>query len=722
MPISLGNLTNFGGKNILAGGNSGLDIATLISGLTQTKLIPANLIKDQITKGQQVASALGKFQGLLSAFKSAANAVRNPPGVGNAADNGFAYNSVALTSNTSVSATSYVAVSASPGALIQDFEISYISSLAKVTKQSSDTFLVADADADLVIATATNPGEIGAGTIIVNGATITLEAGNSLNEIASKFNNVANQTLINASVVKLDDGEFVLSFSGIVPGSANAFDLDSVGTVTSDPSGVLSQLNFTDNQLASDAIFQLDGLTVTRDTNVIDDLIVDSEGNAVVIQLLKVTPDDPLNPPTPPAEPTIITASVQADTQTAQDSIITLFNAYNDIRAFVAEQTELNTDGTYKDTAILATNSLFRTTIDNIAAEISAVVSGITGDDPSKLADIGISFIDPPVAVGAPQTKNAITVDNTTFAAAIISDYDAVRRLFEFDFSTDSTNLVVYKRTNALAVNEFTLDINPFATQVIDNLNIADTNTTAIVVASGATEDQFNAGPITVNGSTITLTAGMTLDQVASAFNTVSGTTGLAAAVTGSAGDYTLTFTATRQTGKANLFDLTATTQDAGNTVFGSVEITATGTFLATYDDGSGPETIALDGEAIPGGSGFSINGVEGTVLEGLELVFGAQTAEEADVTVTQGIGDRIYNILDGVLNSTDGTLLTEYESIQEKENNFQEQIEKIEDQVAKYQQTLIVTFTLLEQAISKVNQLLLTLDAYDKAKELANS
>ncbi len=252
---------------------------------------------------------------------------------------------------------------------------------------------------------------------------------------------------------------------------------------------------------------------------------------------------------------------------------------------------------------------------------------------------------------------------------------------------------------------------------MIDNLNIADTNTTAIVVASGATEDQFNAGPITVNGSTRPLSA-----RVDSAFNTVSGTTGLAAAVTGSAGDYTLTFTATRQTGKANLFDLTATTQDAGNTVFGSVEITATGTFLATYDDGSGPETIALDGEAIPGGSGFSINGVEGTVLEGLELVFGAQTAEEADVTVTQGIGDRIYNILDGVLNSTDGTLLTEYESIQEKENNFQEQIEKIEDQVAKYQQTLIVTFTLLEQAISKVNQLLLTLDAYDKAKELANS
>lgn len=709
--ITLGSFGQVNGKYVIFGaGGSGLDSLTYINGLAQAKGAAATPLQQEIAKNQKVVAALGEFQGLLSTFKSTVNTLRNPPGVGNEAENAFKYNSVSLTSNTTESASDYVSVTSAPGALKQTIKINEIVSLASTTKQSSNSFTIADADTTgLVLASGAGPGFFNAGTFTVApGSTVTLTVDDTLNTIAAKFNLITSSTKINASVIEVDDGEFVLSFTGIVPGADDEFDLGDPGTVTSDASGVLSQITFNTTQDASDAEFDLDGITVTRSSNTISDLI-----DGVTISLIKKTPVT-----VPPADPFTVSATVEADTTTAKSNIVAMANAYNALKEFQANQTELDSDGTYADTAVLATNSLFRNTIDTILSHISSTVEGIVADNPKILSDVGITLTDSPATPSTPEIKNIMTIDETVLDSALASKFDAVADLFQFDFSSSSTKLAVFKRTNALAVNEFSVNVNPFASQVISGLNIADTNTTPIVVASGATASQFNAGPITVNGQTITLTAGMTLDQVANAFNTVVGTTGLAAAVTGSAGSYTLTFTATRQSGKVNLFDLTSTTQDAGNTVFGSVEITATGTFEATYDNGTGPITIDLDGTAISGGGGFLLKGQDGTVLEGLQMIFGSQAAEEADVSVTQGIGDKIWNTLDGVLTTNGGALKLEYESLQEKEADLQERIDKIDEIVEKFKIELIQKFSALESVISQVNGLLQALDANEKAKQ----
>src|SRR5690606_23362588 len=104
----------------------------------------------------------------------------------------------------------------------------------------------------------------------------------------------------------------------------------------------------------------------------------------------------------------------------------------------------------------------------------------------------------------------------------------------------------------------------------------------------------------------------------------------------------------------------------------------------------------------------------DGTVLEGLQLIYGSQAAEQSTNTVTQGIGDRIYNILDGVLNSTNGTLLAEYEAIEDKKADIEKQITKIEDQIEKLRDILLLKFAALERAIVGVNALLQNLSAND--------
>jgi flagellar hook-associated protein 2 len=713
--ITLGNFSNIGGQNVLSGlANSGLDENALISGLVQAKQAPATLLQQQITDDDKVVSALGQFQQLLSAFQSAANDLRNPPGVGNAADNGFAYNSVSLSSNTSVSADNYVSVTASPGAALQNFDITYIQSLAAATKQTSNTFSVATADTTgVVVASGAVAGQLNAGSVTINGAAITFDPNDTLNSIAAKFNNVTNQTKISASVVKLADNSFVLSFNGVTTGAADAFDLGSAGTVTSDPSGVLSQITFATNQTASDAKFELDGQTVTRPTNSINDAIPD-----VTIQLQKIMAgEDPNNPP---PTPTTITATVQADTQTAHDSVVAFFNAYNDLKQFAATQTKLQADGTYDPSAVLATNSVFRTTMDTIVSEVSSTVLGLANGNPKTLGDIGITFTTSPATSTTPEVSNVITIDDTQFKSFLASNYNGVRQLFEFTFNTDSTNLSVFSRTNALSTNAFTFDANPFASQVTDPISVADADTA--IAFDSPTDGQLGTGPVTINGQTVTITNNMTLNQVAAAFNAVEASSGLHAAVTQvDTGKFTLTFTATRQNGQPNLFNLATTSQDPSG-VFGHVHITATGTFQATYDPGTGPVTVDMDASSIVGSGGYLLTGKAGTALEGLQLVYGSQAAEESHVTLSQGIADQLYNTSNGVLDPNSGSLKTNLDSINTEEDDLNTRIGQINDQVAQYTQQLLAQFSALEQALEKVNELLLSLTANDLARQQAAS
>ncbi len=64
--------------------------------------------------------------------------------------------------------------------------------------------------------------------------------------------------------------------------------------------------------------------------------------------------------------------------RTVQNSIVNFVTAYNAIQTFAAAQTQLNSDGTYASTAILANNQTFRQTMTDINQEITSQVSGLS--------------------------------------------------------------------------------------------------------------------------------------------------------------------------------------------------------------------------------------------------------------------------------------------------------------------------------------------------------
>lgn len=450
--IQLGSFFSFGGKTVSGGaGGSGIDTESLVTALVDARLIPATELQDKIDVNSTKAEALGEFQTLFGKLKDAVAILRNPPGVGNASDNAFRYRTANISSSTSIAGTDYVSVTVLPGAALQSYTVSEITSLAKARKQSTGNINIATADTAAVSATPA-VGEFKAGTFTLNGQSITLTAGESLNSVAAKFNSVSDATGISASVIKVASGTYQLSFSATETGEDADFDFNNVspaGTLV-DATGVFSQITITDKQQADNAVFKFNGVSITRQSNTISDLV---DGISLTIKKDMVA-----------APLTEVYVDVVADQTIEKNSIINFVNLYNELKIFAAEQSEIGDDGFYKDTAILHDSSILRNTMGSLGSVLSSLVSGLSSGDPNKLSDIGLTFIDQEATADTPRVRNLISVDDGKLTAAIAADADEVRRVFEFDFTTDNTALRVFSRTNALKISDFDLTITPSTT------------------------------------------------------------------------------------------------------------------------------------------------------------------------------------------------------------------------------------------------------------------
>lgn len=181
------------------------------------------------------------------------------------------------------------------------------------------------------------------------------------------------------------------------------------------------------------------------------------------------------------------------------------------------------------------------------------------------------------------------------------------------------------------------------------------------------------------------------------------------------------------------IFEFDFTTDDPDLTVFSrtnaldvsdvDLNIDQTnGIYQATYNDPSlGLTTIDLDAEALSSGSGVVLTGQQGTVLEGLSLIYASGDDATVNLNLTQGIGDRIFNTLDEVLKGEQGLLTVELETIADTNSRLQQEIDRIDSVVERYRETLLAQFSALEQAIASANIILQSLNAQANARLAAS-
>lgn len=576
--IQLGNMFSSGGKTVVTGSSSGLDVQGLVDELAAAKRQPAVILESKVEYNEKVSTAMADFKKKLETFQDAANFLRKPAGVQNAADNIFEYRNATVGSNTSVVGSTYLDVTAVPGASVAQYEIE-VNQLATRNNYTTNTFALADTDQIAVGGT----GPFNAGTLSLGPgpATITLTAGDTLNNVVAKVNAVKNLSGVEASLIKVSDGNYRVAFKSIVTGTQYNYDINALNP------GIFNT-GFAILDDAEDSIITFDGTSITRSTNNIDDIV-----DGVTFNLKQVTP---------PA--TELTVGVEADKELAKTGIMNFVNAYNDLKLFASQQTATGNDGKPLEDSVLANNSTLSQIFSRISSELASAVDGIASGDPSRLSDLGIKFADFPGDAETPFTRNILTVDEEKLDSVIESNFDKIRKVFEFDYISDNSDLQIFQRSNALGVSNVSLNI------------------------------------------------------------------------------------------------------DRTNDVY-----------QATYTTTSGPVTVDFDYEELSDGS-VVLTGPAGSEIDGLLMIYADASDATVNLTMSQGIGDRIFNTLDDVLDEDTGAITVALNALADDNERYQSEITKIDDQIATYRDQLLEKFAALEKAISAANTLLQSLDAQARASE----
>ncbi|MFS2014385.1 flagellar filament capping protein FliD [Azospirillum sp. CT11-132] len=396
---------------------TGIDYATLIEAKVNERLAKADRIDTKITANEAKITAYTDLQDKLQAVNDAIDGLRNRSVSTGASSNLFGQRTAYVGGDDVFSAT-----------VDDDTEVGTYS---VVVQQLATKHKIA---ADAVGSKTDALGYSGSFTLQAadgSAVTIAMESDDSLTDLRDAINANKSTSGVTASIVQVSDSSYQLILTSNNTGEAIS--------LTDGGDGVLSSLGLTDsdgtikNELVAvqDAIVEIDGVTITRASNTIDDAI---EG--VTLNLYSASPD------------TAISMEVSTDLSSIKSAITSFVDAYNEYRDFVLTQQATTSDGTASSDATLFSDSLLRQIVRSVN---SALNTSITTDDGTVLsmASLGISF----------NSSNELELDEDTLNSILSSNIDSVQQLLGLNMTSSSSQMSLLRYTNSASALSFTLDI-----------------------------------------------------------------------------------------------------------------------------------------------------------------------------------------------------------------------------------------------------------------------
>ncbi|KAA0580025.1 flagellar filament capping protein FliD [Azospirillum sp. Sh1] len=396
---------------------TGIDYSALIEAKVNARLSKADRIDTKITANEAKITAYTDLQDKLQAVNDALDGLRNRSVSTGASSNLFGQRTAYVGDDDVFSAT-----------VDDDTEVGtysvVVQQLATKHKIASDS---ASSKTDAL-------GYSGSFTLQAadgSAVTISMESDDSLTDLRDAINANKSTSGVTASIVQVSDSSYQLILTSNNTGQAIS--------LTDGGDGVLSSLGLTDSDGAiknemvavQDAIVEVDGVTITRSSNTIDDAI---EG--VTLNLYSASPD------------TAISMEVSTDLSSIKSAISSFVDAYNEYRDFVVTQQSTTSDGTASSDATLFSDSLLRQIVRSVN---SALDTSITTDDGTVLsmASLGISF----------NSSNELELDEDTLNSILSSDVDAVQQLLGLNMASSSSQMSLLRYTSSASALSFTLDI-----------------------------------------------------------------------------------------------------------------------------------------------------------------------------------------------------------------------------------------------------------------------
>ncbi|MBR0815192.1 flagellar filament capping protein FliD [Bradyrhizobium diazoefficiens] len=466
--------------------SSSIDWSALIQSAVDAKTAQADTISTTITNNEAKISAYQTLQSdletLYSGLSSLSTAVVN-----SLSTSAFATRAASISSTGDVSASSALSMTIKNGAAIGDhtLSISQLAAAQKVvgTSQSSQTDEL---------------GYSGTFSIGLDGeatSDITVTSTMSLQDIVDAINAQTSTTNVQASIVQVSS----TSFQMVLTGTADAVDITYSSTSGDE---IMNELGVTDGsgsftnviQEAQSAEFTLDGISMTRDTNDITDVL-----SGVTFSLLQATPDG-----------TSLNISIETDTSQIQAALETFVTNYNAFRDEVIAQQTTTTDGTADSSAVLFGDGTMRNIMDALQNALNSTVGGMT------MADLGLSF----------NEKNELELDTSTLSEILSTNLSGVTKLLSAQTTTSSSQLSVVN--TGTSPQSFTLELT------VDS----DGNLSSASV--GGDSSLFTVSGTTIIGASGSIYAGMAFTYSGSTSQsiTVTSSTGIASQIYQLAKDY----------------------------------------------------------------------------------------------------------------------------------------------------------------------------------------
>ena len=423
-----GTLSLSNGTPVLSGSFSGLDTAAVVEALVQAKSFPIVRLEQKISDNEVKSTAYTNLQALVNNLRTAAEGLRNPPGLNGDLENVFEQKSAFLTSSSATAAGDIMGVTTSNDAIagIYEFEVQQVATAHKISGGT-----IADNTAAIGVAENLTIGLAGGTT-----ANIAVTADMSLDSLVASINSQSDVTGVRASSLKIADGDFRVVLTAEETNKTITFTGDAGGALAT-ALGISADNGATfSNELEAPqpALVFIDGIPdpITRDSNEISDAIT-----GLTFDLFKAEPG------------TTIRVEVDPDLTAVRTRIDDFVNAYNELRAFSLAQQQINTEGEVSADSVLFGDNTLRTMESALGSDISGFTDNLLSGALTTLRDIGIEL----------DSNNYLTVDSATLDAALVGKLDEVRDLFEFSFTADSPKVAMISRSSQLSVGDFELNI-----------------------------------------------------------------------------------------------------------------------------------------------------------------------------------------------------------------------------------------------------------------------
>lgn len=425
-----------------AGIGSGLDVNGIVSSLMAAEQKPLVAVAKQKSAFESKVSAFGNMKSALSTFQNVISTLANPAkfnaqtvtsgdakvftatanGSATNGDYGVTVNQLATSQKLTMTGLPNTTDVVGTGTLTISFGTFKPATVSPAVPAS---FTANSAKSDITI-------QINSSNNTLSGVRDAINAANGSVSATIVNDGTSNRLVITSK----DTGEANSLKITVADDDSNSLDSSGLSQLAFDPlASAGSGKNMAQMQAAKNALLEIDGISISKPSNLITDAI---EG--VTLNLLSVSS-------------TSVVLGISTDKAKIKDSVKGFVDAFNKLDDTLRALTKYDESG--KSSGALLGDSTVRTVINQVKAVFTKAIP--TGNSIDSLNQIGVSF----------QRTGKLAIDDTKLTAAIDTHFNELASLFTSSAKATDSLVSYVGSSNKTQVGTYAVNVTQLASETV---------------------------------------------------------------------------------------------------------------------------------------------------------------------------------------------------------------------------------------------------------------